>query len=122
MSYFKCCWVNLAIEKSTMMKPCQTLLSQSTQQRGRTRNKRKGPTTRPKNKNLHLRGQGRGVGKSCAPHPSPTLKIIRSMLEKEKACTLEITPILDGPSPAIIAHLEIDVTQPHCNSTYTLCL
>ncbi|CAN5956405.1 unnamed protein product [Sphagnum jensenii] len=32
---------------------------QSTQQRGRTRNKRKGPTTRPKNRNLQLGGQVR---------------------------------------------------------------
>jgi hypothetical protein len=78
--------------------------------------------TRPKNRNPHLGGQGRGVGKSYAPHPPPALKIIKSMSEKEKACTLEITPMLDGPSLAITTHLEIDVAHAHCNATYSLCL
>jgi hypothetical protein len=41
------------------MKPCQTLLSQNTQRRGRTRNKRKGPMIKPKNRNPHLGGGGK---------------------------------------------------------------
>jgi len=70
--------------------------------------------TRLENINLHLGGQGRGVGKSCVPHPPLTLTIIRSMLETERACTLEITPIL--------SFLEIDVARACYNATYTLCL
>jgi hypothetical protein len=51
--------------------------------RGKTRNKRKGPMSRPKNKNGQQGGQVRGAGNSHAVD----LIVIRSMLEKERGGT-----------------------------------
>jgi hypothetical protein len=48
-----------------LMKPCQTLLSQHTQWKGRTRNKRKWLTIAPINKNPQPRGRKRSGKKSC---------------------------------------------------------
>jgi hypothetical protein len=52
---------------------------------GKTRNKRKGPMSRPENKNGQQGGQVRGVRKSH----TVDLIIIRSMLEKERGGTLK---------------------------------
>jgi hypothetical protein len=52
-----------------MMKPYQTELRQSTEWKGKTKNKRKGPTSKLENKNPRQGGQVKGVGKSHVPYP-----------------------------------------------------
>jgi hypothetical protein len=75
--------------------------------------------SRPENKNGQQGGQGRGVGKNHIVDPT----IIRSMLEKERAGTLEITPSLKQPSPVITAcHIKIVAACTGCDFTNTLSL
>jgi len=104
---------------SQVIKPCQTLLRQSTQKRGKTRNKRKRPMWRPENKNGQQGGQVRGVRKSHIVDPT----ILRSVLKNERGRTLEKTPSLEEPSPVIMAcHIKIVAACTCCCITNTLCL
>jgi hypothetical protein len=97
-----------------LTKPYQTLLSQSTQQKGRTRNKKKEPTTRPKNKNPQPRGKKEEWEKVMYL----THLVTRNMLEKAKGGI----PSLEEPSLVIKVCLEIYAMCTHCNAANTLYL
>jgi len=101
-----------------LMKPCKTLLSQSTQWKGKTRNKRKGPIIGPKNKNPQPRGKKEEWEKVMYL----TSLVTRNMLEKAKGGIQEKTPSLKEPSLAIMVHLKIYVMCAHCNAINTLYL
>jgi hypothetical protein len=100
------------------MKLYYTLLNQSTQRKGRTRNKRKGPTTRPKNKDP----QSGGKKEEWEKVMYLTHLVTRNMLEKAKGGIQERTPSLDEHSLAITIHLKIDAMCTHCNVTNTFYL
>jgi hypothetical protein len=101
-----------------LMKPCQTSLSQSTQQKGRTRNKRKGPTIGPKNKNPQPGGKKEEWEKVMYLTPL----VPRNMLEKAKGGIQKKTPSLGEPSLAITVDLKIDAMCTRCNAINTLYL
>jgi hypothetical protein len=69
-----------------MMKPCQTLLNENMQQRGRKKNKRKGPkswnTNKTQKKGANRQEEGEQIMFPVLPHSQKNQKVMLEKLDK----------------------------------------
>jgi hypothetical protein len=86
------------------MKPCHSKINQSRRNRGKTRNKMEGPTSK----------------KTDEPPKRENHK--RNIWNKERGGPPERTPNLDKPSPTTPSCLKIEIACACCNTTNTFCL